>query len=143
MQCLDGHISTYLNKDTRDLFMLCIVPMCQLHHVVFYYCCSFILLLFDNYTSFVLLLSSLDSFALFIVHCSLEKYSILILDCITVIWIPLYVFCLTFVFIGFFCSFHCSLFMRKIFNSDPGLYYSYFDPVVLEVPVTITIYASQ
>ncbi len=27
---LDGHISTYFNKDTRDLFMLCIVLMCQL-----------------------------------------------------------------------------------------------------------------
>jgi hypothetical protein len=34
-------------------------------------------------------------------------------------------------------AFHCSLFMRKIFNSDPGLFSRYFDPVpiVREVPV--------
>jgi hypothetical protein len=86
--------------------MLCMVLVCQLHRVVLYYSYSFILLLlFDNYLSFVRLLFSFDSFALFIVHCS--------------------------------------LFMRKIFISDPGLYYRYFDPFVLEVPVTITIYASQ
>ncbi len=29
--------------------------------------------------------------------------------------------------------FHCSLFKRKILNSDPGLYSRYFDPVVQEV----------
>jgi hypothetical protein len=32
--------------------------------------------------------------------------------------------------------------MTKMFNSDPGLYSRYFDPIVREVPVTITIYAS-
>ncbi len=35
VQCLDGHISPYFNKDTRDLFMLCIVFMCQLNCVLF------------------------------------------------------------------------------------------------------------
>ncbi len=33
VQCLDGHISTCFNKDTRDLFMLSIVLMCQLNRV--------------------------------------------------------------------------------------------------------------
>ncbi len=67
---------------------LCKVFMCQLNHVVFYYCCSIILLLFN--------------------------------------------------FIQFFSiQFHClkKWFMRKIFNSDPGLYSRYFDPIVHEVPV--------
>jgi hypothetical protein len=51
------------NKDTRDLFMLCIVLVCQLNCVLFYYCCSiyfvvvqlFILLLFESvsFDSFV------------------------------------------------------------------------------------------
>jgi hypothetical protein len=47
------------NKDTRDLFMLCIVFMCQLYRVLFiivarvYYCCSFIL--FIVRLSFVLM----------------------------------------------------------------------------------------
>ncbi len=35
MWCLDSHISTYFNEDTCDLFMLCIVLMCQLHRVDF------------------------------------------------------------------------------------------------------------
>jgi hypothetical protein len=48
MQCLDGHISTYFNQDTRELFMLCIMLMCQLYRVdllllLVYYCCSLIL----------------------------------------------------------------------------------------------------
>jgi hypothetical protein len=69
---LDGHISTYLNKDTRDLFMLCIVIMCQLYRVLFYYCSS-IILLFDFHSSFVRLLFSIQffcsiRFSLFIVH---------------------------------------------------------------------------
>ncbi len=57
----------------------------------------------------------------------------------------LFIFCSTFVFhLNLFVSiFHCSLFMRKILNSDPGLYSRYFDPIVCEVPVIITIYASQ
>ncbi len=50
---LDGHISTCFHKDTRDLFMLCIMLMCQLHRVVFYYSCLIILLLFDFHSSFV------------------------------------------------------------------------------------------
>jgi hypothetical protein len=89
VQCLDGHISTCFNKDTRDLFMLCIMLMCQ------YYCVD--LLLFDLFCSlfdfsftfcstfhlpFVRLLFSFNSFAF---HCSLfvvqkKKDSILILD---------------------------------------------------------------
>jgi hypothetical protein len=48
MQCLDGHISTYFNQDTCELFMLCIMLMCQLYRVdllllLVYYCCSLIL----------------------------------------------------------------------------------------------------
>jgi hypothetical protein len=35
VQCLNGHISKYFNKDTRDLFMLCTVLMCQLYRVLF------------------------------------------------------------------------------------------------------------
>jgi hypothetical protein len=42
VQCLDGHISTCFNKDTLDLFMLCIMLMCQLYCVVFYIVVQFI-----------------------------------------------------------------------------------------------------
>jgi hypothetical protein len=86
VQC---HISTYFNKDTRDLFMLCIVLMCQL-----YYCCSIILFVVRLFhSSFVQLFFSFDYFAfpLFIVCCSKKIDSILILDCIPGIYIPLYV----------------------------------------------------
>jgi hypothetical protein len=34
-----------------------------------------------------------------------------------------------------FFAFKCSLFKRKGFNSDRGLYSRHFDPVVREVPV--------
>jgi hypothetical protein len=33
-------------------------------------------------------------------------------------------------FICLFCSIQLSLFIGKIFNSDPGLYSRYFDPVI-------------
>jgi hypothetical protein len=79
VQCLGGHISTFFNKDTCDLFMLCIVFMCQLHRVVFYYCCSLLLLLFVILfvarlfrSSFVRLLFSFDSL-LFIVSLFKRK----------------------------------------------------------------------
>jgi hypothetical protein len=94
--CLDSHISTYFNKDTRDLFMLCIVLMCQLNRVLFcsiYYWCLFILLLFDFCSSFVHLLFNfcfIKFSLLLIVH---EKYSILILDCIPGILIPFLIVC--------------------------------------------------
>jgi hypothetical protein len=41
-----------------------------------------------------------------------------------------------FCFIRFFCFFivFCSLVKEKRFNSDPGLYSRYFEPVVREVP---------
>jgi hypothetical protein len=68
---LDGHISTYFNKDTHDLFMLWIVLVCQLYCVLFYYCCSFILLLFDFYLSFVHLLFDFVSLEALLFHCSL------------------------------------------------------------------------
>ncbi len=88
VQCLDGHISTCFNKDTCDLFMLCIMLVCHLYRVD-------LLLLSDFYSSFV---HPLFDFCfhlillLFIVHCSLfkEKDSILILDCIQGILILLY-----------------------------------------------------
>jgi hypothetical protein len=101
VQCMDGHISTYFNKGSRDLFMLYTMLACQLYRVVFYYCCSIYFI---------------------VVQFSFEF---------------LFVFCSTFVFIQFFAFLlfivHCS--KEKIFNSDPGLYSRYFDPVVREVPV--------
>jgi hypothetical protein len=73
VQCLDSHISTCFNKDTRYLFMFCIVLMCQLYHVdlllLFVYFCSLfnfsIQLLFDFCFHLILLF--------FIVHCPLFK----------------------------------------------------------------------
>jgi hypothetical protein len=95
VQCLDGYISACFNKDTRNLFMLCIMLVCQLYRVVFYYCCSIYLiivqLLFEFCSSFVRLLFSFDYFAF--------SLSLLVVQ-------------------------------RKKFNSDPGLYSRYFDPVV-------------
>ncbi len=79
VQCLDGHISTCFNEDTRDLFMLCIILICQLYRVVFYYCCSIyfivVRLSFEFCPYFVRLLFSFDSFdfSLFIFRCSKEK----------------------------------------------------------------------
>ncbi len=44
----------------------------------------------------------------------------------------LFIFCSTFVSFDYFVRFnvHCSLFIGKIFNSDPGLYSRYFDPLI-------------
>ncbi len=91
---LDGHISTCFNKDTRDLFILCIVIVCQ-------FSCIVLLLLFNLFGVVRLFIRLLFIFfvrllfhsiilfdSTFIVHCSLEKYSILILDCIPGISIP-------------------------------------------------------
>ncbi len=87
------------NKDTRDLFMLYIMFMCQLYHALFYYCCSLFIIvvhlfcsLFDFRSLFCSTFVSFDSYAFhsFVVHCSKEKDSILILDCIPGILIPLY-----------------------------------------------------
>ncbi len=65
---LDSHISTYFNKDTSDLFMLCIVLMCQLYCVLFIIVVRFILLLLDFH-------SSLFDFCFYLIlllfHCSL------------------------------------------------------------------------
>ncbi len=92
---LDVHISTCFNKDTYDLFMLCIVLVCQLYSVFLlllldlFCCCSIIhSSLFIFWSTFV----SFKYFVRFNVHCSLfiGKYSILILDCIPGISIPLY-----------------------------------------------------
>jgi hypothetical protein len=64
VQCLDGHISTYFNKDTCDLFMLCMVLMCQLYRAVFIIVVRLFCSLFNFYSSFVQLLFSFvfDSF---------------------------------------------------------------------------------
>ncbi len=72
MQCLDGHISTYLNKDTRDLFMLCIVLMWKLCCVLLFF---FVACLLCCCPTFVPLLFNFcfHSILLFIVHCSWEK----------------------------------------------------------------------
>jgi hypothetical protein len=80
-----------------------------------------------------------------------QLYSVFYYCCSTyfVVVRLLFVFCSPIVRLLFsFNSFvqfnlHYSLFMRIIFYSDPGLYSRYFDPVVQEVPVTITSYASQ
>jgi hypothetical protein len=76
VQSLDGYISTCFNKDTHDLFMLCIMLVCQLYCVdlllffnLFYCCLTFI----QFCSSFVRLLFSFDSFAS---HCSLFKEKI-------------------------------------------------------------------
>jgi hypothetical protein len=68
---LDGHISTCLNKDTRDLFMLCIMLVCQLHRVSFTIVVNFFLLLFASHLSFVRLCLTFFSFDSFAFHCSL------------------------------------------------------------------------
>ncbi len=100
-QC--GHISTYFNKDTRELqYLYCACcALCQLsihnrsslflivyRYSLFIYLCSLFIIvvhlffpLFDFYSfcfrfcSFSILLLSL-----FVVHCSKEKSSVLILD---------------------------------------------------------------
>jgi hypothetical protein len=47
VQYRGGHISTCFNKDTRDLFMLCILCLCQLfihyRYSLFYLCSLFII----------------------------------------------------------------------------------------------------
>ncbi len=103
MQCLDGHIPTYFNKDARDLVMLSIVLMGQLYRV--------------------------DFLSLFVVRLFLHLLFDLCFLSILLIFIV-----------------HCSLFKEKSFNSDPGLYSRYFDPiqepVVREVPVHHHLYKS-
>jgi hypothetical protein len=87
------------NKDSRDLFMLCIVFMCQLYRVLFiivvqFHCCSLFCVLFDfSVHSFVQLLFSFESllFIYSLFHCTKEKDSILILDSIPGISILLHV----------------------------------------------------
>jgi hypothetical protein len=76
------------NKDTRDLFMLCIMCLWQLVIFVIYYCCSLFIViihlfcsLFDSHSFFVQLFC-------FIVHCSKEKIRSLTLGCIPGILIP-------------------------------------------------------
>jgi hypothetical protein len=81
--------SNLSNKDTHDLFMLCIVFMCSLYRGLFIIVVRLFCSCFDLYSFF----------------------------------------CSTFVLIRLFC-FHCSLFKRKRFKSDPGLYSRYFDPAV-------------
>jgi hypothetical protein len=46
--------------------------------------------------------------------------------------VVVHLFCSLLDFLSFFVQhlFHCSLFKRKRFNSDPGLYSRYFDPAV-------------
>jgi hypothetical protein len=69
-----------------------------------------------------------------------QLYRVVFYYCCSIYFIDVqfsFKFFFTFVFIRFFCFFivHCSLFKRKILNSDPRLYSRYFDPVVREVPV--------
>jgi hypothetical protein len=75
VQCLDGHISTCFNKDTCDLFMLCIMLICQLYRVDLLLLFNFFVvvrLLFEFCSSFVQLLFSFDSFT-FLCSLFVEK----------------------------------------------------------------------
>jgi hypothetical protein len=56
VQCLDSHFSAYFNKDTHDLFMLCIMLVCQLYRVDLLLFFDLFCSLFDFYSSFVHLL---------------------------------------------------------------------------------------
>ncbi len=75
--------------------------------------------------------------------CANSHYLLLIYLCSLFI-VVIHLFCSCSIFIIL-----CSLFKRKRFNSDPGLYSRYFDPVVhvqhwyLLKKFTIIIYASQ
>jgi hypothetical protein len=67
---------------------------------------------------------------------------VLVISCRFIIVVSLFCLLFDFSFIFFstfvsFDSFAFSLFVvqKKIFNSDPGLYSRYFDPVVREVPL--------
>ncbi len=91
VQCLDSHISTCFNKDTRDFFYVvhnARVPVIS---------CSILLLLFNFHLSFVRLLFDFVFIRFFAFNCFLA---------------------------------HCSLFKRKLFNSNPGLYSRYFNHTV-------------
>jgi hypothetical protein len=75
MQVLDGHISTYFNKDTPKLFMLCIMLICQSYSVLLllfdlFCCCSLIHLSLFNFSSTFF---SFDYFVWFNFHCSLQN----------------------------------------------------------------------
>jgi hypothetical protein len=94
VQCQDNHISTCFNKDTRELFMLCILCLCCYHYpylficalclllsfIYFVHCSTLLFILLFNFVSSILLL------LLFIVHCFKEKSSILTLDYVQEFW---------------------------------------------------------
>jgi hypothetical protein len=91
------------NKDTRDLFMLCIVFMRQLSRALFYYCCSLFIIVVCLFSSLFNFHSLFDfcsrSILLLFIHSLFvvqkRKDSILILGCIPGILIPLYMKCCT------------------------------------------------
>ncbi len=65
------------NKDTRDLFMLCIVFMCHLYHVLFIAVVSLFCLLFDFHSFFCSTFVLIRFFCFSFIHCSKEKDSVL------------------------------------------------------------------
>jgi hypothetical protein len=81
--------------------------------------------------------------------CACASYIVYYFIIVDLIILLLFYFHLSFIKLLFdFCfsfnsfvrfDFHCSLFMRKIFNSDPGLYSRYFDPV----PVVHEVFVKQ
>jgi hypothetical protein len=82
------------------LFMLCIMPMCQL--IVKY------IIIVARFIIVFCLLCSLFEFS----RSSFVRLLFHLIFCFFIV--------------------HCSLFKRKIFDSDLGLYSRYFDPVVQE-----------
>ncbi len=99
------------NKDTRDLFMLRIVFMCQLNCVVFYHCCS-------------------------ILSCSILW--LLFVYFVRFLTFP-FIFCSTFVLIWFF-AFHCFVVQKKKIQFWSWIVFQVFRscstivPTVQEIP---------
>jgi hypothetical protein len=91
VQYRDAHISTCFNKDTCDLFMLCILSSCQLFIII---CAHYSLLSFIHFVHCSTLslfccsiLFFINSFVLpFVVHYFEEKSAILILNCVQIFW---------------------------------------------------------
>jgi hypothetical protein len=83
--------------------------------------------------SHILTFFNKDTRDLFIVHIVLVPVIVFVIYyCCSLFIVVVHLFCYVFDFHSFFVRllFHCSLFKRKRFNSDPGLCSRYFDPVV-------------
>jgi hypothetical protein len=67
-----SHLNLF-NKDTRDLFMLCIVFMCQLYCVLFTVVVHLFCSLFDFHSIFCSTFVLIRFFCFSFIHCSLFK----------------------------------------------------------------------